>query len=63
MKKNIEVAAAVAWHQLEKIHPGAVKNVRFEHADESGYWFTYELQNDPRRQTYAVRPWEVNTEC
>jgi len=31
-----------------------VCNVKFEHADAAGYWFTFELTNDPRRQTIRI---------
>ena len=31
----------------------------FEHVDAAGYWFTFELTNDARRQTYCIRHEEV----
>jgi hypothetical protein len=29
--------------------------LRFEHVDAAAYWFTFELVNDDRRQTWCVR--------
>lgn len=29
--------------------------LRFEHVDASAYWYTFELVNDDRRQTWCVR--------
>lgn len=29
--------------------------LRFEHVDAAAYWFTFELVNDSRRQTWSVR--------
>lgn len=29
--------------------------VTLDHIDRTGYWFTFELQNDSRIQTYCVR--------
>lgn len=40
---------------LNAIFPNLVNMLHFEHVDASGYWFTFELENDPRKQTYAVR--------
>lgn len=30
-------------------------NLRFEHVDAAAYWYTFELKNDSRRQTWSVR--------
>lgn len=40
---------------LNKTFPGTWRNPRFEHVDASGYWYTFELVNDRRRQTWCVR--------
>lgn len=40
---------------INKIYPGMICRVTFEHVDASGFWFAYELINDNRRQTYSVR--------
>ena len=34
---------------------GTVKNVNLDHIDEAGFWFSFELDNDDRRQTYVIR--------
>lgn len=45
--------------QLNRVFPNAVTLLHFEHADEGGYWFTFQLINDERVQTYAIRHYEV----
>ena len=55
----IEMATELMHQELKTIIGGLVKNLRFEHADASGYWFTFELINDSRRQTWCIRPDEV----
>jgi hypothetical protein len=32
-----------------------IRNIRLDHVDAAGYWFTYELEQDTRRQTWCVR--------
>lgn len=54
-QKNIPAAELKCLRQLSEIFPYMVTNLRFEHVDEAGYWFTFELRNDDRPQTYAVR--------
>jgi len=34
-----------------------------EHIDDTGYWFTYELQTDSRKQTYCVRHTDIKEVC
>ena len=51
----LQNAVAKCQSQLYEAYGEIVKNLQFEHVDASGYWFTFELVNDPRRQTYAVR--------
>lgn len=41
--------------ELNRVFPNLIKNLHFEHVDAGGYWFTFELENDDRKQTYAVR--------
>lgn len=48
------------WKMLNRTFPGLVCNVRFEHYDEGGWWYTFELVNDPRRQTWAVRGSDID---
>ena len=52
-------AADVFQHEMDSRFPGLVRKARFEHVDVSGFWFTFELANDPRRQTYVVRWKEI----
>ena len=52
-------ATSVISAELKTRFGNAVRNLRFEHVDESGYWFTFELAQDSRRQTYCVRHGEV----
>ena len=40
---------------LNKTFPRTWCNLRFEHVDAAAYWFTFELTNDSRRQTWSVR--------
>lgn len=42
--------------------PNLVTKVSMEHIDAAGYWFTFELINDNRRQTYAVRHEDLSKE-
>ena len=55
----IDIATELTHKELKTIFGGLVKNLRFEHADASGYWFTFELVNDARRQTWCIRTKEV----
>ena len=34
--------------------------LRFEHVDAAGYWFSFELTHDDRRQTWCIRHNEVS---
>ena len=54
-KVKLPFALAKCQKSLNLIFPGMVKNLNFEHVDATGYWFTFELINDIRRQTYSVR--------
>lgn len=44
-----------AWRQLSSIYPGLIFNLQFDHEDGAGFWFSFSLVNDDRRQVYAVR--------
>lgn len=48
------------YYVMRKTFPGLLKDVKFEHVDRAGYWYTFELANDSRRQTYAVRHNDFN---
>lgn len=56
---KIPAAAQVMCEWLNEKFPGTWCNVRFEHVDASGYWYTFELKMDSRRQTWCVRHYEV----
>lgn len=45
--------------QLNSVFPNIITNLHFEHVDEGGYWFTFDLINDDRKQTYAVRHYQI----
>lgn len=49
-------ADAALWAELNRMFPNMTRNVRFEHNDAAGWWYTFELVNDPRRQTIRVSP-------
>jgi hypothetical protein len=53
-------AYEVCRAQLRGIFPNLLCALHFEHVDEGGYWFTFELINDGRRQTHAIRHYEIN---
>lgn len=41
--------------QLKAVFPNLVTMLHFEHVDDGGYYFTFQLINDARTQTIAVR--------
>ncbi len=49
------VAYEAFWKYANAAFPNLVIKEKLEHIDAAGYWFTFELKNDDRRQTYAVR--------
>ena len=53
--QDVEKATGVLMEQMKPMYGEVVMNVRLEHVDASGYWFSYELENDDRRQTWCVR--------
>lgn len=56
---NPVTATQELYWQLRPIYGNSLYNVRFEHEDESGYWFSFELVGDARRQPYCVRRWDL----
>ena len=44
---------------LNKTYPNAWRNLQLEHVDASGYWYSFELANDNRRQTWCIRHNEI----
>lgn len=55
----IPLAFAECRKHLGKVFPHVLTLLRFEHVDEGGYWFTFQLTNDERRQTYCIRHHEI----
>lgn len=53
--QDVESATAALMEMLKPMYGEAIKNVRLEHVDAAGYWFSYELEHDSRRQTWCVR--------
>lgn len=54
--ERMQGAACTLFHKtIDEIFPNMVYNAKFEHVDAAGYWFTFELVNDNRVQTYCVR--------
>lgn len=53
--KRIPAAIEEAHRYLRGLFPNTVKNLTYQHVDEGGYWFTFQLTNDEREQTYCVR--------
>ena len=54
-KSKLLDAHEAFWKYANSAFPNLVTKVSMEHIDAAGYWFTFELINDNRRQTYAVR--------
>lgn len=50
------MADLALWEELNRTFPGLACKVQFEHQDAAGWWYTFELVNDPRRQTIRVNP-------
>ena len=48
-------ATEIFHREMNKVFPEMVCKVTLEHIDLSGFWFTFELKNDSRRQTYVIR--------
>lgn len=53
-KEQLSLAFTKVKEVLTKAFGGTVHLLRFEHVDEAGYWFTFELTNNSTRQTYRV---------
>ena len=56
----LRMADLELWKMLSRTFPGLVLNVRVEHYYAVGWWYTFELVNDPRRQTWAVRESDID---
>jgi competence ComEA-like helix-hairpin-helix protein len=53
----LRISDATEWMTgfLNKTFGSLWCKLRFEHVDASAYWYTFELVNDDRRQTWCVR--------
>lgn len=53
----LRITDATEWITgfLNKTFGGLWCKLRFEHVDAAAYWYTFELVNDDRRQTWCVR--------
>jgi competence ComEA-like helix-hairpin-helix protein len=53
----LRITDATEWicDFLNKKFPNLWCKLRFEHVDAAAYWYTFELLNDDRRQTWCVR--------
>lgn len=51
------IPEATAWMEefLREKFPCTWCKLRFDHVDAAAYWFSFELVNDSRRQTWSVR--------
>lgn len=52
---NIPAAVEAFYAHTRQLHGETLFGVRFDHVDGSGFWFSYELTHDNRRQVYCVR--------
>ena len=53
--KKIGAATRCFHKKMKEVYGNLVCKINHEHVDESGFWFTYELVHDSRRQTYVIR--------
>lgn len=51
-----QAADCALWDTLNRVFPNLVCKVQLEHVDAAGWWYTFELVNDPRRQTIRINP-------
>lgn len=54
MTSNIDMAVA-KLHEMHRGHYSELCNVQLDHIDKVGYWFSFDLPQDKRRQTWLVR--------
>lgn len=55
----LPVAYEECRKQLKATFQNLLINLHFEHVDEGGYYFTFQLVNDNRIQTYSIRHYEI----
>lgn len=44
-----------AFYKQVPFSASEIWNATLDHIDKAGYWFTFELRTDSRRQTYCIR--------
>ena len=59
---SIPAAVEAFYAHAHPLYGKTLFDVRFDHVDGSGYWFSYELTNDHRRQVYCVRHADLDGE-
>ena len=57
--QDVEKATGVLMTELRKMYGTSVRNVVLDHVDAAGYWFSYELIQDSRRQVCRVKHSEL----
>ena len=57
--QDVERATGVLMAELRKMYGESVRNVVLDHVDAAGYWFSYELVQDSRRQVHRVKHSEL----
>lgn len=57
--QDVEKATGVLMAELRKMYGSSVRNVVLDHVDAAGYWFSYELVQDSRRQVCCVKHSEL----
>lgn len=58
-EKKIPEAFEKLKNDLREHFGSLATMIKYEHVDESGYWFTFELVNDNRRQTLRINHNEI----
>lgn len=52
---SIPAAVEAFYAHAHQLHGETLFGVQFDHVDGSGFWFSFELTHDHRRQVYCVR--------
>jgi hypothetical protein len=52
--KNKDTAFSM-FYRLIPFYPNQICNLDLDHIDKAGYWFTFKIVNDNRKQTFCVR--------
>ena len=57
--QDVEKATGILMGMLRPMYGETVRNVILDHVDAAGYWFSYELVQDSRRQVCRVKHSEL----